>query len=45
MTRWGEELHVVNTREAPIFSMDSNIPVSLECVLSVVFFKSGEKFC
>lgn len=45
MTRWGQELHVVNMREAPIFSMDSTIPVSLEYVLLAVFFRSGEKFC
>lgn len=34
MPRWGQELHVVNVREAPVFSMDNSIPVSLDYGLS-----------
>lgn len=37
MNRWRQELHVVNMKEAPIFSMEDNIPVLAEYVLSEYF--------
>lgn len=37
MNKWREELHVVNMKEAPIFSMEDNFPVLAEYVLSEYF--------